>query len=137
MRIHTLLRLNALQHTPPLLPPILLQGTNAHVIVLAASTSSDIHQRANAPPPKMIWACSRLWPVPRPSWLLSSVIPDAYIFDACLAVPQLAYLWEHVVAGVPLFPGTGLLEICCAALTPLLPDRAFPVPYTPLTLPTK
>jgi 3-oxoacyl-(acyl-carrier-protein) synthase len=92
-------------------------GTNAHVLAQAAPAASA----APAPAP-MAWRARQHWVAP-PAHLLvrrgglssGGGGAPALVLEADLSAPQLAYVWHHVVAGVPLFPGAGFLEMCAAA----------------------
>jgi hypothetical protein len=103
------------------------QGTNAHVVTSTA-LGPAAWRRAAAPaaataPTPPAWHRARHWVTP-PAHLLiaaAAALPAASpsrvaLFSAWLGAPQLAYVWQHRVAGAALFPGAGFMEMAGAAV---------------------
>ena len=82
------------------------QGTNAHVVV--QSLGEGGHREFSAPVP---WRRQRAYVLPPASLLVQSAAvgradgSQRILLQANLAVPQLAYLWEHRVLQRCIFPG--------------------------------
>ena len=96
------------------------QGTNAHAIMsvqpaAAASSPSSAKQATSLP-----FEQKRYWVAPLVHPLLTSFKPlhaqhSMAMFEASLATPTAAYLWDHAVAGRALMPGAGTFDLACSA----------------------
>ena len=101
------------------------QGTNAHALLQQAGGA------AAAPPAAelAIWSKQRMW-VARPAHILLQTAATtgsgagrlarrqasaAVALEAALAVPQLAFLWQHSVLGLAMFPATAFVEMAAGA----------------------
>ncbi|KAI8473970.1 MAG: hypothetical protein J3K34DRAFT_383389, partial [Monoraphidium minutum] len=98
-------------------------GTNAHVIT---STTPLVAPTTAAAADRLPWRRARHWAAP-PAHLLArragaTLGRQVATFAADLSVPQLAYVWDHVVSGSAVFPGVGYFEMAAAAARLALGD---------------
>ena len=115
-----------------------LQGTNAHVLLQAApSTSShqSSQQQSQLKQPPVAhrhWQRSRLWVAPPLSAMALPAAASSGTKGALTAsfecplgpTGRLAFLWDHHVAGQVLLPGAALLEMAAAAATAMWLDSS-------------
>ena len=96
------------------------QGTNAHAIMsvkpAAEAAARSTGQKAVALP----FQQKRFWVAPLLHPLLNTFKPQhdqhsVVVFEANLAVPSAAYLWDHMVAGQSLMPGAGTFDLAWSA----------------------
>ena len=101
-----------------------LQGTNAHVLLQASSSSGvqvspAVHQDQH-------WQRQRFWLLPPPSLLAQrgSASRQRIRVESRLSQPKLAFMFDHRVRGAVLLPGAGMLEAAAAAARAALVDAA-------------
>ena len=115
------------------------QGTNAHVIMQAASGS---HQQAGPPAASTIRPLhcrQRHWiAAPAHAMLLHAGASHGLIsFQADVASPGCAYLLDHVVSDQPLLPATAFFELACASVRLASGDSSAAVMGVTLAVPMK
>jgi len=117
------------QPSGALAPPVLLtgvssfafQGTNAHAVVKQAKLSSTVtlavvnafvHQRVWVAPPfnATLQAATGLGVTKRCQQIS---------YETFLAAPRLAFMWQHIVEGMPLVPAAAFVEIASASASSL------------------
>jgi acyl transferase domain-containing protein len=98
------------------------QGTNAHALLQQAPAASAV-----VPSVLAVWSHQRTWVAPPVHALLQCAVVlgsqprrQQAAFEASLTMPQLAFLWEHRVLGLVMFPATGFVEMGMAAQRLLL-----------------
>jgi acyl carrier protein len=115
------------------------QGTNAHALL--RGTGAPAAPAAGGAGPA--WRGARCWVAPRAQALLGAAWVHrrgrgrgaTVTFEANLAAPALAYLWEYTVFGRPHLPGAAALGVAASAL-PLLSTEEAPLgALLDLTLP--
>ena len=127
------------------------QGTNAHALLQHAGVPA-----ATAPAVALAtWAKQRVWVAPPTHILLQSAAASGGTgrfarrkaaavveLEAALGVPQLAFLWQHGVLGLAMFPATAFVEMAAGATRQLTNSNDLPsaalrsaVFATPLALP--
>ena len=120
---------------------IVLQGTNAHLLLARAPPSAPAvggptQLEAEAPPYALPWQRGRHWVAAEAHALVASVSTTSasarhrhhhrsialtpggrgvLLFQVQLGRPAAAYLWEHVVAGRPVCPAAAFLEVAAAS----------------------
>lgn len=100
------------------------QGTNAHALVQQAPESLTATGSARL----TAWAHQRLWVAPPVHAMLQSVTAvgaksrrqQQLLLEGGLGVPQLSFMWQHVINGVALLPASAFLELGSAAAGILL-----------------
>jgi hypothetical protein len=129
------------------------QGTNAHALLQQVDSAT-----ATVPAPAAgltVLVSQRVWVAPPIHALLQMAAATGsgrfarrqssamLALDAGLGVPKLAFLWQHSILGMAVFPATAFLEMAAGATRQLLncndlSDSALrtAVFATPLTLPT-
>jgi len=93
-----------------------MSGVNAHALVEGKAVN------VLAPPPPVAWRRARAWPAPPHHAMLWRGLPStaaAARFTIVLALPCLAHLGDHIVAGRPILPGAAMLEAGLAAVATL------------------
>ena len=95
------------------------QGTNAHAVLQPSAT-------AEAAPPAvaaLTWRQHRQWVLPPAHLFIKHCLTvkhaSSATFACSLLQPALAFLWEHQVRGLSLFPGAGYFEMALAAVRAL------------------
>jgi acyl transferase domain-containing protein len=110
------------------------QGTNAHALLRQGGGSAAItqvvlstwrHQRVWAAPPAHILA-QRAVPLVGPAGKLRRQ-QQRLSFEASLGVPQLAFMGQHQVLGLGLFPAAGFLEVAAASARLLANAKELPL----------
>ena len=100
------------------------QGTNAHALLGEFSMekhlvpSSDISSFAK-------WIPTRFWYLTEPQSLLGYVLDSnrtTVTFETELSRPRQSYLWDHIVAGSPILPGTAFLEFALSSFRTAAPE---------------
>jgi acyl transferase domain-containing protein len=116
------------------------QGTNAHALLEGPGGSGSLPSAspaAGAAAPLLPWRKQRLWLQPAANLLVrrfsAAAAAGDLVFEARLGAPQLAYLWEHQVAGRAIFPAAGYLELALASLYTALGDQATGAPLAGIT----
>ena len=93
------------------------QGTNAHVIMQAASAPSDV-AKAAVKSTSLLLHQQRHWvAAPAHAMLVHAAVHSGQItYHADVASPSCAYLLDHVVSEQPLLPATAFFELACASV---------------------
>jgi NADPH:quinone reductase-like Zn-dependent oxidoreductase len=107
-------------------------GTNSHVVLQtdfsinssAASLVKQQQQRSQG----LLWHRARAWVAPPVSMLAARAVAAGtagqVVLQADLSAVQLAYLWDHQVAGSVIFPGAGYIMAAAGAASTLLTATA-------------
>ncbi len=95
-------------------------GTNAHAVLRSSPPAKAGAAAAPATAAgQLAWRRSSCWAGPAACLLAEHVAHASggarVVLQARLGAPQLAYLWQHRVAGRAIFPGAGYLEMVAAA----------------------
>ena len=107
------------------------QGTNAHAL-LQQQTAAPVAAPSGAA--LALWSKQRMWVAPPAHILLQTAAATGsgrgfarrqaasavVALEAGLNTPQLAFLWQHMVLGVAVFPATAFLEMATGASRQLL-----------------
>ena len=128
------------------------QGTNAHALLQQADCPTATH---TMPSQLAVWNKQRVWVAPPVHILLLSAAATsssrfarrqtvaAVALEVALGAPKLAFLWQHSVLGMAMFPATAFLEMAAGASRQLLNRNDLSgtalrsaVFATPLALPT-
>ena len=111
------------------------QGTNAHVI-MAAATAADSGPPAAYSPMAGIFQQQRHWvaPIPHAMLLTAQTSSTILTYTADLATPANAYLMDHVVLEQCLLPATAFFELACASLKLSLTASTVPATIVDTTL---
>lgn len=103
-----------------------MSGVNSHLLLSAPGENShsphpDINSLVS---PILPWQRSRTWPAAPMHALLPTVAVSGPLvhFTADLHAPALAYSWENLVSGTPVFPAAALLEMASASSFVILDD---------------
>ena len=102
------------------------QGTNAHALLQQAGGGAAAAPLAAE---LAIWSKQRMWVAPPAHILLQTAATTgsgagklarrqasaAVALEASLAVPQLAFMWQHSVLGLAMFPATAFVEMAAGA----------------------
>ena len=100
------------------------QGTNAHAIVRPTEQIDEVV------PSSPVWSRARYWYAARSTASLFKASCSIYghaSFQTRVTKSALAFLMDHQVQGVALFPGSGMFDAACSACTALSaePSRPF------------
>ncbi len=101
------------------------QGTNAHALLQQAGGAAAAPVAVEL----AIWSKQRMWVAPPAHILLQTAATSgsgagrlarrqasaAVALEAALAAPQLAFLWQHSVLGMAMFPATAFVEMAAGA----------------------
>ena len=111
------------------------QGTNAHVI-MAAATAADSGPPAACSPMAGVFQQQRHWvaPIPHAMLLTAQTSSKVLTYTADLATPANAYLMDHVVLEQCLLPATAFFELACSSLKLSLTASAGPATLVDTTL---